>query len=86
MQRGGFCKFCIRLMYVIYSTGHIVYLFRAKRIQNKAVVNESPTERLVKELKAENAKLLLRLSRLGQEGRKADEETSMKSDRNTNKL
>lgn len=70
-------KFCIRLIYVIYSTGHIAYLFRAKRIQNKAMVNESPTERLVKELKAENAKLLLRLSRLGQEGRKTDDETSM---------
>uniref|UniRef100_A0A3B1K3E8 Si:rp71-84d9.1 n=1 Tax=Astyanax mexicanus TaxID=7994 RepID=A0A3B1K3E8_ASTMX len=39
----------------------------AKRIQNRAVVNEGPTERLVKELKAENAKLLLRLNRLDQE-------------------
>ncbi|CAL8364648.1 unnamed protein product [Gadus morhua 'NCC'] len=48
---------------------------RAKRIQNRAVVNESPTERLVKELKAENARLTHRLSRLGQEGRRADEET-----------
>lgn len=51
-------------------------LFRAKRIQNRAVVNESPTERLVKELKAENARLLQRLSRLGQDGRRASEETS----------
>ena len=51
-------------------------LFRAKRIQNRAVVNESPTERLVKELKAENARLLQRLSRLGQEGRRANDETS----------
>ncbi|XP_066514183.1 kinesin-like protein KIF28P [Hoplias malabaricus] len=48
---------------------------RAKRIQNRAVVNEGPTERLVKELKAENAKLLLRLSKLDQEGRRTDEET-----------
>ncbi|KAJ8288686.1 hypothetical protein COCON_G00013450 [Conger conger] len=48
---------------------------RAKRIQNRAVVNEGPTERLVKELKAENAKLLLRLSRLGQEGRQGEDET-----------
>ncbi|XP_008298967.1 kinesin-like protein KIF28P, partial [Stegastes partitus] len=47
----------------------------AKRIQNRAVVNESPTERLVKELKAENARLLQRLSRLGQEGRRANDET-----------
>ncbi len=72
---------------IVYSTRHVLYLFRAKRIQNKAVVNESPTERLVKELKAENVKLLLRLSRLGQEGRKADDETSDRntSDRNTKK-
>lgn len=51
-------------------------LFRAKRIQNRAVVNESPTERLVKELKAENARLHQRLSRLGQEGQLANDETS----------
>lgn len=49
---------------------------RTKRIQNRAVINESPTERLVKELKAENARLLQRLSRRGQEGRRANEETS----------
>ncbi|XP_056333418.1 kinesin-like protein KIF28P [Danio aesculapii] len=57
------------------SLSTLRYAERAKKIQNKAVVNESPTERLVKELKAENAKLLLRLSRLGQEGRKADDES-----------
>ncbi|KAG5265440.1 hypothetical protein AALO_G00242500 [Alosa alosa] len=57
------------------SLSTLRYAERAKRIQNKAVVNESPTERLVKELKAENAKLVLRLSRLGQEGRKTEEET-----------
>lgn len=51
-------------------------IFRAKRIQNRAVVNESPTERLVKELKAENARLLQRLSRLGHEGRRTNDETS----------
>lgn len=55
---------------------HLPFLFRAKRIQNQAVVNESPTERLVKELKAENVRLLQRLSRLGQEGRRATDETS----------
>lgn len=55
---------------------HLFHFFRAKRIQNRAVVNESPTERLVKELKAENARLLQRLSRLGQEGRRANDETS----------
>lgn len=39
-------------------------------------MNESPTERLVKELKAENARLHQRLSRLGQEGQLANDETS----------
>ncbi|KAK0141957.1 Kinesin-like protein KIF28P [Merluccius polli] len=57
------------------SLSTLRYAERAKRIQNRAVVNESPTERLVKELKAENARLQNRLSRLGQEGRRADEET-----------
>ncbi|XP_044202118.1 kinesin-like protein KIF28P isoform X1 [Thunnus albacares] len=57
------------------SLSTLRYAERAKRIQNRAVVNESPTERLVKELKAENARLLQRLSRLGQEGRRANEET-----------
>ncbi|XP_013872656.1 kinesin-like protein KIF28P [Austrofundulus limnaeus] len=57
------------------SLSTLRYAERAKRIQNRAVVNESPTERLVKELKAENARLLQRLSRMGQEGRRASEET-----------
>lgn len=52
------------------------FFFRAKRIQNKAVVNEGPTERLVRELKAENAKLLLKLSKLDQNGRQSDQEMS----------
>ncbi|KAG9268979.1 kinesin-like protein KIF28P [Astyanax mexicanus] len=51
------------------SLSTLRYAERAKRIQNRAVVNEGPTERLVKELKAENAKLLLRLNRLDQEDR-----------------
>ncbi|XP_041350719.1 kinesin-like protein KIF28P [Gigantopelta aegis] len=34
------------------------YADRAKKIQNKAVINESPTERLIRELKEENARLL----------------------------
>ncbi|KAK2920356.1 hypothetical protein Q8A73_002560 [Channa argus] len=58
------------------SLSTLRYAERAKRIQNRAVVNESPTERLVKELKAENARLLQRLSRLGQEGRRATDETT----------
>ncbi|KAJ3593602.1 hypothetical protein NHX12_005936 [Muraenolepis orangiensis] len=57
------------------SLSTLRYAERAKRIQNRAVVNESPTERLVKELKMENARLQHRLSRLGQDGRRADEET-----------
>ncbi|KAM6979892.1 kinesin-like protein KIF28P [Aplochiton taeniatus] len=57
------------------SLSTLRYAERAKRIQNRAVVNESPTERLVKELKAENARLEQRLSRLGQEGRRAEDET-----------
>ncbi|XP_053173114.1 kinesin-like protein KIF28P [Scomber japonicus] len=57
------------------SLSTLRYAERAKRIQNRAVVNESPTERLVKELKAENARLLQRLSRLGHEGRRTNDET-----------
>ncbi|XP_024911419.1 kinesin-like protein KIF28P isoform X2 [Cynoglossus semilaevis] len=57
------------------SLSTLRYAERAKHIQNQAVVNESPTERMVKELKAENARLLQRLSRLGQDGRRANEET-----------
>ncbi|XP_061734931.1 kinesin-like protein KIF28P isoform X2 [Nerophis ophidion] len=57
------------------SLSTLRYAERAKHIQNRPVVNESPTERLVKELKAENARLMQRLSRLGQEGRSAHDET-----------
>ncbi|XP_063040301.1 kinesin-like protein KIF28P [Engraulis encrasicolus] len=60
------------------SLSTLRYAERAKRIQNKAVVNESPTERLVKELKAENAKLQLRLSRLGQDARKEEESKELR--------
>ncbi|KAL0969319.1 hypothetical protein UPYG_G00225530 [Umbra pygmaea] len=57
------------------SMSTLRYAERAKRIQNRPVVNESPTERLVKELKAENARLMQRLSRLGHEGRRAEDNT-----------
>ncbi|KAM4743711.1 kinesin-like protein KIF28P [Anableps anableps] len=57
------------------SLSTLRYAERAKRIQNRAVVNESPTERLVKELKAENARLLQKLSRMDQEGRRASDES-----------
>ncbi|XP_064623097.1 kinesin-like protein KIF28P [Lineus longissimus] len=40
------------------------YADRAKKIQNKAVINESPTERLIRELKEENSKLMQQLSRI----------------------
>ncbi|XP_046712112.1 kinesin-like protein KIF28P [Silurus meridionalis] len=56
------------------SLSTLRYAERAKRIQNKAVVNEGPTEKLVKELKAENAKLLLKLSKLDQNARGGDQE------------
>ncbi|XP_019746414.1 kinesin-like protein KIF28P [Hippocampus comes] len=57
------------------SLSTLRYAERAKHIQNRPVVNERPTERLVKELKAENARLMQRLSRLGHDGRSADDET-----------
>nr|CAB3259102.1 kinesin-like protein KIF28P [Phallusia mammillata] len=38
------------------------YADRAKKIKNQAVVNESPTDKLIRELKEENAKLLKMLS------------------------
>ncbi|CAG5853834.1 unnamed protein product [Menidia menidia] len=57
------------------SLSTLRYAERAKRIQNRAVVNESPTERLIKELKAENARLLQRLNRMGPEGRRAGDES-----------
>ncbi|XP_064411230.1 kinesin-like protein KIF28P [Latimeria chalumnae] len=51
------------------------YAERAKKIKNKAVVNKSPTEKLIKELKAENAKLLSKLARLGSSGKRVEDET-----------
>ena len=41
---------------------------RAKKIQNKATVNESPTDRLIRELKEENARLLAALKKSGATG------------------
>ena len=38
---------------------------RAKQIKTKAVVNESPTEKLIRELREENEKLLLLLKQGG---------------------
>jgi|TARA_B110000305_G_C19290231_1_gene563814 hypothetical protein len=39
------------------SLGTLRYADRAKKIQNKAVVNESATDKLIRELKTENEKL-----------------------------
>ncbi|XP_075451122.1 kinesin-like protein KIF28 [Ascaphus truei] len=51
------------------------YAERAKKIKNKAVINASPTERLIKELKAENDLLLSRLAGLGNSGKRVEQET-----------
>ncbi|KAM8945525.1 kinesin-like protein KIF28 [Pelodytes ibericus] len=51
------------------------YAERAKKIKNKAVINASPTERLIKELKAENNNLLSRLAGLGNSGKRVEHET-----------
>ncbi|XP_067411375.1 kinesin-like protein KIF28 [Emydura macquarii macquarii] len=52
------------------------YAERTKKIKNKAVINASPMEKHIMELKAENNKLLSRLTGLGNAGKTADE-TSM---------
>ncbi|XP_076100625.1 kinesin-like protein KIF28 isoform X4 [Mytilus galloprovincialis] len=41
------------------------YADRAKKIQNKAVINESPTDRMIRELKEENAKLMALIKKSG---------------------
>eukprot|EP00047_Mylnosiga_fluctuans_P022633 m.123624 g.123624 ORF g.123624 m.123624 type:complete len:1017 (-) comp9331_c1_seq4:1455-4505(-) len=41
------------------------YADRAKRIRNNAVVNESPTDKMIRELKEENARLLAMVGRGG---------------------
>ncbi|KAM4770961.1 kinesin-like protein KIF28 [Rhinophrynus dorsalis] len=51
------------------------YAERAKKIKNKAVINAGPTERLIKELKAENDQLLSRLAGLGNPGKRVEHET-----------
>ncbi|NWY07388.1 KIF28 protein, partial [Nothoprocta ornata] len=54
------------------------YAERAKKIRNKAVVNSSPTEKLIQELKAENNKLLCRLAGLGSTGTLVADETQLR--------
>mmetsp|Transcript_15971 Transcript_15971/g.21775 ORF Transcript_15971/g.21775 Transcript_15971/m.21775 type:complete len:103 (+) Transcript_15971:1012-1320(+) len=48
------------------------YADRAKKIQNKAVINESPQDKIIRELKEENKKLkeaLMKLAAAGQDGK-----------------
>ncbi|XP_021246112.1 kinesin-like protein KIF28P [Numida meleagris] len=56
------------------SLSTLRYAERAKKIRNKAVVNASPTEKLIRELKAENNKLLSRMAGLGSAGRSLSDE------------
>ncbi|XP_078413744.1 kinesin-like protein KIF28 [Cetorhinus maximus] len=51
------------------------YAERTKNIQNKAVVNENPTERLILELRAENTKLRSTITKLRNSGQMVEEET-----------
>ncbi|XP_053158508.1 kinesin-like protein KIF28 isoform X7 [Hemicordylus capensis] len=51
------------------------YAERTKKIKNKAVINTSPTAKLIKELKAENCNLLSRLAGLGNSGKTVADET-----------
>ena len=48
------CSICVHEMVSTYSTR---YADRAKKIKNKAVVNENPMDKLIRELKEENEKL-----------------------------
>ncbi|XP_051852522.1 kinesin-like protein KIF28P [Antechinus flavipes] len=52
------------------------YAERTKKIKNKAVINASPTEKLIKELKAENNRLLSKLAGLGNSGKRVADKTS----------
>ncbi|XP_039386730.1 kinesin-like protein KIF28P [Mauremys reevesii] len=53
------------------------YAERTKKIKNKAVINASPMEKHIMELKAENNKLLSRLTGLGNSGKTVADETSI---------
>ena len=53
-----------------------MFLYRAKKIQNKAVINESPTDRLIRELKEENARLMELLKKSGIGGKKLSQEAT----------
>jgi kinesin family protein 1 len=52
------------------TLGTLRYADRAKKIQNKAVVNESPQDKLIRELKEENERLKAELAKGGGGGLK----------------
>ncbi|TFK03236.1 Kinesin-like protein KIF28P [Platysternon megacephalum] len=54
------------------------YAERTKKIKNKAVINASPMEKHIMELKAENNKLLSRLTGLGNSGKTVADETKLR--------
>lgn len=47
------------------TLGTLRYADRAKKIQNKAVVNESPQDKMIRELKEENERLKAELAKGG---------------------
>ncbi|XP_059504836.1 kinesin-like protein KIF28 [Stegostoma tigrinum] len=51
------------------------YAERTKNIQNKVVINENPTERLILGLRAENAKLRSAITKIRNAGLRGEEET-----------
>lgn len=57
------------MVIILYVFSCFVYIFsaadRAKSIKTKAVVNESPTDKLIRELREENARLLEKLKLAG---------------------
>ncbi|KAH1173678.1 hypothetical protein KIL84_017517, partial [Mauremys mutica] len=55
------------------------YAERTKKIKNKAVINASPMEKHIMELKAENNKLLSRLTGLGNSGKTVADEAKLRS-------
>ena len=63
-------QYCTNVQAWVLTLCFITY--RAKKIQNKAVVNESPTDRLIRELKEENARLLAALKKQGVLGVNSD--------------
>jgi len=66
------------------TLGTLRYADRAKQIKNKAAVNESPTDKLIRELKEENAKMKAMLS--GEGGGVAMGDTSNMSEEEITKL